>query len=282
MHALSLIILFVFGGLLSLQAQLRLGGHLQSADTGTPIVYAHIGVLNSGLGSISDERGDFEILSRESLSADQVIQFSAVGFKTAQITVKQLQQDPVVKLKPQAAVLPEITVSDRHRTRTSTGGHYGRSRKVVTGWSYAIGRGGIRTARIKIPNRATDVVLDQLRFHLAYNEFDSVLFRLHFFYPDANGKLPGDRIPLVEDLYIHHSGATGDISFDLQPYDILVDQDFFAGIEVVRTYGECSSSECLHFSVVLFKDRIYFRNTITDRWDAHKLGSPAIEVDMRY
>lgn len=279
-----LMIILIMGTFLqAVGAQASLRGKLQHADSGAPVAFAHIGVIGApGIGTISDENGDFELHTRQALAPEQVIQFSAIGFETVRIKVAQVQKHPLVKIKPQTMALPEITVTDRRRVQVKTRGHYGRSRKVVTGWSAAISRGGIRAARIKLPNRSPDALLQQLRFHLAYNEYDSILFRLHFFYPDASGKLPGEQISLPEDLYLHHDGTTGDITFDLKPWNILVDRDLFAGIEVVRTYGKCETSECLHFSVVLLKDRIYYRNTVTDTWESNKLGSPAIEVVLKY
>lgn len=263
-------------------AQSSLTGKLQNAQTGEPLVYAHIGLVDHNLGTITDEAGNFQLLTKGPLRPNQLIQCSAVGFQTVQISVDQIQANALVKLAPQAIELTEITVTDRQRTRFKTMGHYSRSRKMVTGWSRAISRGGLRAARIKLPNKAPDAILQSLRFHLAYNEFDSILFRLHFFYPDEDGKLPAELIPLSEDLFVHHDSSTGDVDFDLKPWQIRIDQDFFVGIEVVRTYGNCASDECLHFSVVLFKDRIYFRNTVTDQWDSHKLGSPAMEVELKY
>lgn len=265
-----------------LPAQSTISGRLENAQTGEPIIFAHIGIMNSGLGTISDEQGNFELITKNPLPADQLIQFSAIGFQSLRLTTEALKAGPAIQLEPAGFELPLVTVSDRQRTRRATGGHYGRSQKIVTGWSRSISRGGLRTARIKLPKRAPDAALQNLRFHLAYNDYDSILFRLHFFYADSSGKLPGELIPVPEDIYIHHGKATGDVEVDLSPWQLLVDRDFFVGIEVVRAYGNCTAAECLMFSVVLFKDRIYFRNSVTDRWDSHKLGSPAVEVEMRY
>ncbi|MCB0629884.1 MAG: carboxypeptidase-like regulatory domain-containing protein [Saprospiraceae bacterium] len=277
----SLLALLLFSLLCPLQAQ-TLTGKVQNAQTNNPIIYAHVGVVGTGIGTITDENGDFKLNLPPNLPPQAVLQFSAIGFDTRQITPAHLRSNPIVKLQPASISLPEVTVTDRRRDRLITKGHYSRSRRIVTGWSGGISRGGVRAAHIRLPNHATDARLKIFRFHLAYNGYDSILFRVHFFYPADSGKGPGEAFALTEDIFLSHGNTTGEIELDLTPWQIITDQDFYVAVEVVRTYGVCEGGECLHFSVVLMKERIYYRNTSTGAWGSSKLGSPAFEIDMLY
>jgi hypothetical protein len=255
---------------------------LQDARTGEPIIYAHIGIIGTSEGTITDENGHFRLSVPDPASPDWIVQLSAVGYQTMQLSLSALRARAVVELEPAEIILPEVTVRDRHRDQLKTKGHYGRSRNVVTGWSGGVSRGGLRAAHIRLPDRAPDALLKKFRFHLAYNGYDSILFRLHFFYPAATAHEPGEMIPLPEDIFLRHGNSAGDIELDLTPWQIIVDQDFFVAVEVVRTYGTCNSGECLLFSAVLMKERTYYRNTSTGQWGWSKLGSPAFEVELLY
>lgn len=259
-----------------------LTGNILDQATNQPIVFAHIGVVGTQYGTISDEQGDYSIHIFDSWSDSIQVMFSAVGYQSQILSLAQLRRQPDVLMTPTSVRLSEVIVKDRQRSQYRTIGKHAENRRFVTGWSRAVSSGGVRVARLKLPNKTLDAQLMTARFHLAINGFDSLLFRLHFYDWDEEAKSPADAWELPTDIFVTQDHTTGWVTFDLREFNLIAASDFCMGVEVVKAYGNCQADHCLNFSVAFLAGKIYWRNSITGTWEASGLGSPAFEVDIRY
>ena len=88
-------------------------GRLIDSITTNPIPFAHI-YLRSGLGTISNENGDFTLKAKVD-KADTLL-ISHIGYNREIIPVSKYLKDQVISLKPMAIILKEIVIYDREYT----------------------------------------------------------------------------------------------------------------------------------------------------------------------
>lgn len=229
---LSLLLLL----LLSCMAQaqnLRLQGSVRSGATGEPLPYVNIGIRNKNLGTATDAQGKF-ILTLPRERAQDTLTFSAIGYKELSVPVAELAQQGQLELtlheKPQQ--LQEVVVKSR-KLRVRKLGVTGRLPMVWGNPEDTQDRDVYEFANlIQVKERPTDLL--SAHFYLSSHKLDSVLFRINF-YKNNNG-VPGER--LVEQSIVQQlSARQGWVQIDLRPYNIVLQEDFFLGIEYLPASG---------------------------------------------
>lgn len=80
------------------QAQdLMLSGYvLDEKKTGVP--YANIGILNTTIGTISDENGFFEIMIPWQYESKSIL-FTAIGYKTKNLDIKEIEYPENIEIE---------------------------------------------------------------------------------------------------------------------------------------------------------------------------------------
>jgi hypothetical protein len=105
-------ILFIFLLLPSLNSWSQiptLNGVVSDKETGEPISFAHIGIANSTIGTVSDVAGRFRInVSGDYQNAALII--SHIGYKSKRLSVAELPENGIIYLTPDQTILDEIVI----------------------------------------------------------------------------------------------------------------------------------------------------------------------------
>lgn len=106
----------VFCGLATLGSlllgQIRVSGKVIDANTKDPLAFAHVGILSTTLGTITNASGEFSILITEKYTNPK-LGISYLGYAPF-ITSVPLASD-LIELEPSEIRLPFITISDQKR-----------------------------------------------------------------------------------------------------------------------------------------------------------------------
>jgi hypothetical protein len=199
-------------------AQTRYAGILLDAQSGDPVPYAGIGVPGTSAGTVSGPDGRFEIVVPADVAADSV-RCHALGYRTAMLPVSALA---TVRLQPQPHALPEVVVrpgktdtvtlgSDRQKTNMNV--NFAINKEQNQNLGSEVGR----VFKLKKPSE-----LQNMRFYLRYNNFDTVRFRINVY--DFNKGKPGQNLT-PENIVVEVTGRKMDwITVDLTPYNLVFDE----------------------------------------------------------
>nr|WP_320117520.1 carboxypeptidase-like regulatory domain-containing protein [uncultured Marinifilum sp.] len=96
---------------------LTLSGKLISSYDSSPICYASIGIVNTHIGTISNESGDFQLKLPSKYNQDTLI-VSAIAFKSKKIAINKLinSSNHIIYLESHAYALNEVIVTNKKLT----------------------------------------------------------------------------------------------------------------------------------------------------------------------
>ena len=87
----------------------QIRGKVVDAKSESPLSYANIGLLNKGIGTISNHHGEF-ILKIDRKSIDDTLAISYMGYENALIPLKEVSDEQVCSLKKKLYTIQEIIV----------------------------------------------------------------------------------------------------------------------------------------------------------------------------
>ncbi|UWX56140.1 carboxypeptidase-like regulatory domain-containing protein [Maribacter litopenaei] len=231
---------FLFPGMVLAQTVLK--GTVKDADTGLPLPFVNIGFVDRGLGTVSEENGTFNFsFDASNLTVEDTLKISYLAFKEYKIpfSVVQTEQSyPLdVLLEPDILSLNEVVLTSKKRKRRN------KSEKMV-GYSY-VGQlkngswegdgalGGELITKINVSKKQRQ--LNAFYFYVLENKSDSLLVRVNIY--EGGTKVPEERLTNKNIIYTIKT-RVGKVGIDLTPYDIIVEDDFSIGIELLKVYGD--------------------------------------------
>lgn len=215
-------------------SQVIRSGYVLNSDN-TPIPYVNIGIIGKNSGTVSNEKGYYEIKINNEFFNDS-IKFSSIGYKSEIFLVKDfinkssniclkdtLYEIPVVEIKP--TLFRERRIGNRLR--------YGIPA------SYSVDLLGHELG-IYVNVKGKSTLLKDFNFYLSQNNCDTLFFRLNVY------KLK-DSIPfynvLNENIIITTTIKKGLVTIDLAKYNIILDEDFVISLEWIKHYN----NNCIYF-----------------------------------
>nr|WP_299345824.1 carboxypeptidase-like regulatory domain-containing protein [Allomuricauda sp.] len=217
-------------------------GKIVDSETGKPIPYVNIGIVNKGIGTVSDEEGLFHLeLGPELLQSNEVILFSSLGYEPLRIPTPEVEfkynEYPVLNLTPSIVELNEVVVTNKATELVNELVGYRDYGTVIFGyWKEDTALGGELATRIRVKKGLRR--LNSLGFEILVNKMDSILLRVNLY--DCDGKLGAPKTNLnTSGKNILHKIKKGDtgVKVDLSPYSIYVEEDFIVSLELVSAYG---------------------------------------------
>lgn len=97
-----------------LDAQVRISGKVTDAKTGDPLEYAHVGILNSTIGTVTNTQGDFSFLIPED-QMNSSIGVSYLGYESYLEKLQTVSSPVQIQLSSSGLKLPELTVTVKQR-----------------------------------------------------------------------------------------------------------------------------------------------------------------------
>jgi hypothetical protein len=257
---------------LQLHAQKVCKGILIDSISRSPIEFANIGIVGKGIGTVTNENGEYSFILPDSLLNENV-RVSIIGFKVKTFSAKEITQKNTIHLIQEATDLNEVAVSAK-KLKIKTIGNVTTQRSVVAGFKKN-NLGAELAVKLNIKNPQTQ--LRNFKLNIASNSLEKALFRLNIYSCDDKG-YPKENI-LKQQIIIEPADKTGLIEVDLKPYGIFVDDDVFVSVEWIKDLGNALG---LMFSSKLIGSGTYFRQASQDRWEKANTIGIGLHVEVGY
>lgn len=259
----------------SVFAQINLKGVIKTEKSNVELSFVNIGVIDKGMGTVTDEGGNFYLSLQEKHLQDS-IKISMIGFKSRTYSVSDfknaLKESKEIFLVEQLETLDEIIVTNR-KLKIKILGNRSKSRKNLYEASADL-LGSEIGIKIKIKHSPTR--LKKFNTRVLTRKQASFKFRLNFY--DIKDGLPNNNL-LRESVIIDEKDINdGLIEVDLEPYNIYVEDDFFVTLEWIQGDGRRK----LQFPVSLLGPVIVERNTSQAKWNKHSIASIGFNVTVEY
>lgn len=235
-----LFIVFFFAFTFS-SAQLVITGKVLNQSNKKPIAYANIGIVKTGIGTISNEDGSFS-LQVPSPNVNDTLLFSAIGFGKRNVLVQHLvEPDITIYLKELSIQLNEVIItSSKEKNKFFELGNRKVSGGVLeTDTTYA---GSSMALLIENNNPVRKdfsfpVYLQKVRVRIYRNNLPSFKLRIRLYSVDSLTRTPGTDL-LNQSLVVESTMKNGWLEFDLSPLKYLVTKPFFVAIERILTTSD--------------------------------------------
>lgn len=249
-------------------SQITVQGTITEFDTGKPVDFANIGVVDRAKGTVSDFDGTFKFeLDENEINQKDTLQISRIGYKTLRFSTQAfldiLKTNPTIALEPVPYQLEGVTVksSDADKRRV---GYQSSSKRLFGFWNDSLALGGEHASKILL--RRGPLKLEDVSFNIIANISDSLLVRVNVY--DFENGLPGKNISNGNILYTIRQ-RQGTIAIDLSPYNIVVDSHFVISLELLKIYG---GRVGIGISAFDSGSRSYTRLLSQDRWKRMRKG----------
>lgn len=208
-------------------------GTVIDAETREPMAYVHIGIRGNEIGTISDEKGQFNLQLNKGYQAD-TLTFSMIGYRNLQLPIVDLlNRHTKIKMKPSITELKEVVI---HSKKNQEQLRFGRTRptKTTTGASGINNYGIGQEIGTTIKNDGGNYMIDAISFHHRWNTVDSILYRINIY--TLRDELPYTSI-LQNELFVMAYKRDKWVTKQVKEEVIVFDQDIFVSIELVRRWN---------------------------------------------
>ena len=214
---ISSIFIFSFFSCLAFgQNEISIKGIVVS-DEHDPLDYVNIGVIGTSLGTVSDDKGQFQLYLNDAVKDSDTIRFSSIGFESQNFSVQDLKKENnmTITLSTKTTQLEEVVVIPEFQNSKIKGNkntdarmnvYYSISKKPNQNLGAEIGR------KFKIKKKSR---LRKMRFYIAQNNFDTVLFRINVYH--FKKRKPGKNILSQNIVHEVVGKKSGWIEVDLMP-----------------------------------------------------------------
>lgn len=116
LHKSNLCIFFLLAITIPLSG-ITLKGKIVDTNTLQPLSFVNIGVKGTRYGTASNSTGDF-VLNIPDKYENGIVRFSCIGYEAKEMSIKELINQPVVKLTTSVIRLEEVTIIPDSTLRT--------------------------------------------------------------------------------------------------------------------------------------------------------------------
>jgi CarboxypepD_reg-like domain len=222
-------------------AQSIIRGKILSQSDKRPIAYVNIGIINTAVGTISNEDGSFSLQVPNHYTTDSLL-FSAIGFGRKNVLIQSLVTDGLtIFLQEQITQLNEVTIaSTREKNKRFELGNKNYNGGVLeTDTTYA-GASKALLIENKSPlygDLAFPIYLEAARIRIYRNNLASFKFRIRIYSVDSLTHQPGEDL-LDKSIVMESTIKNGWLEFDLSSYKFIVTGPFFIAFERILTSSD--------------------------------------------
>jgi len=246
---------------LSLITQLLIGqtisGMVYETD-GEGIPYVNIGVVNRGIGTVSDAMGNYR-LNIDSAKINDTLMLSSLGYKPIKIAVSELRKEaqPLDFLMEQEFIsLNEVTIIPKKVTPVILGNTF-KSPGIQAG--FTSDDLGSEAGTLMKTRKNRKYYLKTAGFYVAKCEYDSILFRLNV-YDYSKGEIGENLLP--RPVYVLVRKGDFHKQINLNDYYIETENDFVVTLEWIEDLAD--KQEQFMFCTGLMGGGILWRKTSQD------------------
>lgn len=212
---------------------LQISGTVRSAARHEAIPYVNIGIRKKNTGTSTRPDGSFKITLKEENRQD-TLTISAIGYKELSLPVSSILSGSITlfELTEKTTALREVVISSKapkikkFGTTSRNPFLYGSAETVHSDDISELGK------FINLNNKTSEIL--SATVYLRSIKRDSASFRINLYKNSAG--MPGER--LIEKSIISQLPLTqGWVTIPLEHYGLVVDEDFFLGIEYLPEYS---------------------------------------------
>lgn len=249
-------------------------GKITDLASGETLPYVNIGVIGKNVGTVSDENGAFKLTVPENYNADK-IRLSMLGYEPMTAAVSEFRKtilaSPEIKLTPSHIQLQEVTVSKSKRKEKILGNKTD-SQSMTAGFSSnKLGN----EIGIVINIKKSPTLIKDFTASVASEQTAPIKLRLNF-YSLKNG-LP-DQLLQNQNIIVTAPIVNGKLTIDLSSYNIVVEDDFFVGLEWI----ENGPGHGIMFSASFLGSPLIARETSQGTWEKAGLVGIGFTVKVAY
>lgn len=259
--------------LTSLAQHLLLKGQVLDQATQAPVPFATLGIKDMPLGSVADAQGQFAFSISPGTS--QQVLVSCVGYQTVAVPLGAFAQGPQrIQLGRASQVLREVVVRPG-KVKSKT---YGRTASSTLMVSAMYTEANLVSDELG-KEQGTVIAIDpscrlkDFNFHVAFNRFKSVTFRLNLY--SVKDGLP-DKPLLTQDVRFSVTQPRGWVKVDLQPQNLYLQglREVAVTVQWLHSEAQEGSSKAFGISAVPAPGRsVLFRDKSQASWRQVKPGN---------
>ena len=210
-----------------LSAQTEVTGQIVDQSTGLPLSYANIGIVNSSLGTVSDEEGRFKIVLR---SPKDRLFVSYLGYTSAELLPEGRLSNRIIPLVPSSIMIDELeVVASRFKEERILGVRNVKGR----GSSVGYGNPQLGTELGTVIRVDKETFLKSVHIVLNHAKGDSLLFRINFY--DYSDEVIGEKM-VRDQILLKEKQRKGTYSIDLQSRNIILKNDILVSVEWLKNF----------------------------------------------
>jgi hypothetical protein len=251
-----------------------LTGTLTAGSAAGPVPYANLGIPGKTVGTVTDERGRYQLAYTPANLAGTVY-VSSLGYRPQRMLLRELVAQPNRTLVPVAVPLADVRVQapglyKRRRTLGCTS----TSQSIITRLK-AEHLGAEMGMVVCLKHKPTRLLT--AHFNVLYYQPDTLRFRVNLYRLLPDGRPSGEKL-LTRNLLVStadRANPDAPLTVDLTADQLVVDEDFLLTLEWLSGGEVEQVSKSLAFSSALGygKGDLYFRKTSQDFWEKPSLGA---------
>lgn len=256
---ISFSILISLSFIYSTFAQKSFSGTVISSNLKDTLSYVNIGVLNKGIGTVSNEKGKFELEFKEEFLKDSLT-FSIIGYRSLTIPIVDFEKEKTIILEEQITELDEVIISNKKYKSKILGN---KKPKLLASVAFSkIEAGNEFGIKVKVRK---PIIIETFNIAVLKNEYGILNLRINFY--DLKRGVPNNRIN-TENIIIKTELKDGLITADLSDYELMFKNDFFVSIEFLEKLND---NKEITFAGRIMK-KSFTRKTSQASWNQVKVG----------
>ena len=235
-------------------------------NSNKPLAYVNIGIIGKNIGTVSGEKGAFNLTIPDSLQNGKV-RFSMIGLTTLEFSIEEFKKkcagNGIFMMQEETFALREIVIVPKTYI-TKIVGNKTTSKTISAGFQNNL-LGHELGVLMKIKKRPAKI--NSVSFYFNQCIYDTIFYRLNVY--EMAGKEPGRNIMPVPYYLNYTKEQLGELlTIDLASLQLWVEDDFLVTLEIVKDLGEGG----IMFSAGLFNSPTYFRVTSQGTWESIPVG----------
>lgn len=235
-NLITICFFFLILSFVNAQSRTDFTGFIYDKETKEPLPYVNIGFVNESIGTVSDDFGRFNLsCDPQKISANSILQISFIGYNTIKLLASEffstIAKDNKFYLHPEPYNLDEVVLSNDLRKERSVG-TLTLKQNTVGYWLNPEALGGEIATKIPIEKEKTQ--LHELKFYVVKNNSGWIKVRVNV-YEYING-MPGKNL-LTQNIYHTIKINSGIETINLEPYNVIVNNDIVVSLELIKVYG---------------------------------------------
>ncbi len=249
----------------------EIAGGVADAETGEPIAYASVGVVEQSLGTLIDSAGHFS-LNVPFQHDDDTLRMSCIGYQSLPMIVTEARGSDLFSLKASGSLLPEVVVLPM-KTKTRTVGRMSSKGTMLIGVEGADAAGKEIGLQFKTKKRAW-----VKRVSFAIVECDSMVAYMPFglnLYKKQGDEYTNNLVSPIEFLYAKEAIVDGRFTVELPSPLMLEKGEYVIAIEFLENFP----NHKFQMRTGIMTGHTYYRSARQISWKKIPLGSTmAVEL----